>query len=385
MNVGLERAAERDFFLDEFRHRTLLIAVGALTAADGPDMTELRSTVAMLRDNGSRILLIAAGSGPGGAHAVAAALGVTCTDDLTLRGPDALDHFAELWMRLTDHGVVVVDAATVEPEVDPQRVHLMVAAELATALRADKLVLTDPLGGWGSPVRSFIHQSAGVDIHDGTRPEVAAAVQAALDGDVATVNLCRLDELQAELFTFDGVGTLFTRDAYLRVSPLTIDDLPMVEELVSRGVAEGFLRSRPRKEIVTIALHGLGARIARSGHLAAIGGLERRRYAADRVGEVTCLYTMSRFTGEGAAGYLLEGLVASAISHELTAVFACTVSDRAASFFKSQGFRDVEQDRVPTAKWDDYDPDRRAQVSVLWLDLEANQETHQETNAEPLS
>lgn len=370
MNTGLERAAERDFFLDEFRHRTLVISIGEVPGDGRDELAGLRTTVGLLQGNGSRALLVATDGGSLGAAALADAFDVAPVHAFDLDGHGASGRLADLWIGLDERGFAVVDASSGVPAADPAAVPHLVAACFATRLGADKLVLTDGAGGWGDPVQSFVHLSDAPDLRLGDRPAIADAVCSALDGDVATVNLCRLGELREELFTFDGVGTLFTRDAYLRVSRLTIDDLPVVEELVGRGVAEGFLRPRPRREVVKIALSGLGARIARSGHLAAIGSLETERYHASGLGEVTCLYTVNRFTGEGAAAELLDGLVTTAREDGLVAVFACTVSDHAARFFERHGFRSETQERVPDVKWTGYDPDRRSRIRVLWRALE---------------
>ena len=51
---------------------------------------------------------------------------------------------------------------------------------------------------------------------------------------------------------------------------------------------------------------GLGARIAGRGHLAGLVSLETEPYRAEQVGEVACLYTVSRFSGAGAGGRVGE-------------------------------------------------------------------------------
>ncbi len=354
---ALEVSAERAFFLEEFRQRTLLIAVAGGEVPTEASVDDLVTLVKVLRANESRVVLMATGGDSLGPAALAERFGVDVRPM-----PNDPDELAELWIDLTGEGLVVVrvDASVVDA-----------GADLATRLRAEKLLLTDPRGGWGLPPRSFADLSDLEVVPEG-REAVALAVRAALGGGVSSVNLCRLGELDAELFTFDGAGTLFTRDAYVRVSPLTIDDFPVVEELVSRGVQEGFLRPRPRAEVVRVAFGGLGARVAHSGHVAGIGSLETARYDDDKVGEVACLYTVNRFSGEGAGGQLLEGLVASAMDRGLEAVFACTVSERAAAFFERHGFYDVPREHVPAAKWVGYDPQRMARVRVLWLDLETH-------------
>jgi amino-acid N-acetyltransferase len=353
----VEPSAERDFFISEFRHRTLLIVLQPDADGDAALDEGFLATIGELVANDTRVALFAPRVGPPAASAVAEHFGM-----IAQPVPGNVDELADLWIALTEQHLVVL---AVDGDVAAQ------AADVAGNLRAEKLVLTDPAGGWGDPPRSFADPSD-LDDDPGGRTAVAAAVRHALVQDVPSINLCRPAELDAELFTFDGAGTLFTRDAYVRVSPLSLDDLPVVEELVQRGVAEGFLRPRERHEVVRVAFGGLCARVARSGHVVGIGSLETDRYRPERVGEVACLYTVSRFAGEGAGGQLLEGLVAAAMDRGLRAVFACTVSEHAAAFFERHGFAHVPQEHLPAIKWDGYDEARRSNVRSLWLDLEVH-------------
>ncbi len=267
-----------------------------------------------------------------------------------------MSELAELWIAVEDHQVVVVG---IDADVAPA------AADVAVRLGVSKLVITDPEGGWGPSFAS--EEDLGDD--GSPRPIVAGAIRRALAGGVDGVNLCRFEDLDTELFTFDGAGTLFTADAYLSVSPLVADDFPVVEGLVQRGVAEGYLRPRSRAETIRLALGGLGARVSPSGHLAGFGTLERERYAGERLAEVACLYAINRFSGEGVGAELVDGLVAQARGLGSRAVFACTVSERAAGLFVRCGFGEVGLDRLPEQKWVDYDPERRRRLRALWLDL----------------
>jgi amino-acid N-acetyltransferase len=269
---------------------------------------------------------------------------------------------ALLWLAITDRSEVVVEV--------PAGTESLVAAELAAALGALKLVVTDPEGGWGVPAKSF------VDVHDPARGfeaelshrqggAVVRAVRTALAGGVTSVNLCPPHDVDQELFTFDGVGSLFTSGDYLRLDPLRVDDLPAVEHLVAQGTADGLLRPRSRLDVARLAVTGLGARVQSSGHLAGLVSLETEPYGADALGEVACLYTVSRFSGAGAGGLLIDGLAARAGELGLRAIFAVTVSEDAAGFFGRKGFAEVGQDEVPAVKWRRYDADRRDRARVF--------------------
>ncbi|HET8929200.1 MAG TPA: GNAT family N-acetyltransferase [Acidimicrobiales bacterium] len=337
--------AERAFFREEFRHRTLVIAVrDAVGDVVLPLARELlagdcRVVVVLTNDDAA-------------SDRLATSLGT-----VAVPAPESHDTLASLWMNLEDTGVRVVGV-----DGDPAGP----AAALAGRLGVFKLVVTDAAGGWG---RSFASLDD-LDADATTRPLVAEAIRDALENGVGGVNVCRAEDLDIELFTFDGAGTLFTADAYVQVTPLRADDLGVVEQLAARGVAEGFLRPRPRVEVVRLALGGLGARVGPSRHLAGFGTLEVDRYPAANVAEVTCLYTVNRYEGEGVGGQLVDGLVQAARRAGFDAVFACTVSSRAAALFERSGFRGVDQGMVPEEKWVGYDASRRQLVSAHWFDLE---------------
>jgi amino-acid N-acetyltransferase len=345
--------AERAFYVDEFAGATIVVALGDAS----PDAVgELRETSASLRER-SHLVVVAAE-----ADAVARALDVELVLDAPPPQPDR-SWLAVLWLAIADVGQVVV-----RPRTDGEAA---TAADLAVALRALKLVITDAGGGWGRPPRSF----ADVGTHavafeqqlaDRQGGAVVAALRTALGGGVTNVNLCRPSDLDRELFTFDGAGTLFTSGGYVELGPLRVDDLPAVERLVAQGVEDGLLKPRDRAEVAALAATGLGARVVGSGHLAGIVSLDVERYRGEHLGEVACLYTVSRFSGAGAGALLVDGLLAEACAAGLHAVFAVTVSEAAGAFFARKGFDEVDPDVVPERKWDGYDPVRRAQARVFW-------------------
>jgi amino-acid N-acetyltransferase len=334
--------AEREFFREEFRRGTIVLALG------DPDVDATIGVVGELTAGECQVIVVARHTD------LAASQGF---DTGVAEPPASMDDLATLWNALEDTGVQVIGV-----DDDPAG-H---AADLAGRLGVAKLAITDAGGGWG---RSF---ASADDLGEGaaTRPVVADAVRRALVGGVGGVNVCRAVDLDVELFTFDGAGTLFSSDAYVQVSRLRADDLAVVEQLVARGVAEGHLRPRPRREVVRLALGGLGARVGPGRHLAGFGALEVERYVAEKLVEITCLYTVNRYEGEGVAGRLVDGLLDAARRTGVRAVFACTVSRRAAALFERSGFCEVPQDRIPAAKWIDYDVDRRRRLSTHWFDLD---------------
>ena len=133
---------------------------------------------------------------------------------------------------------------------------------------------------------------------------------------VRTVNLCTLDGLARELYTYEGSGTLFTREDYCRVERLGVDDFEEVERLIARGQREGYLKPRSPAEIARILINGFGAEIG-AHHFAGVCGLEVDDYVSDRVGEIVSLYTITRFKGEGVGARLVARALAEARALEI--------------------------------------------------------------------
>jgi N-acetylglutamate synthase-like GNAT family acetyltransferase len=254
------------------------------------------------------------------------------------------------------------------------------AQRLAGRLRVHKLVLVQREGGITSPAGtalSFMDEAMLAAVLQpgqaewaglAARRETLDAARAALLGGVRTVNLCTLGGLARELYTYEGSGTLFTREDYCRVERLGIDDFVAVERLILRGQREGYLKPRSPAEVARILINGFGAQIGKR-HFAGVCGLEVDAYARERVGEIVGLYTITRFKNEGVGARLVARVLAEARALDLRYVFACTVDARAQAFFERQGFTRVAPTSVPSAKWVGYDPERRASVKVLRCDL----------------
>ncbi len=337
---------ERQFFVEEFRGITIVVALPQIDAAT---LEVAGRTVDAFTAGDTRFVFVV----PADRVAeTAAAIGARAVDGASTWNDDVV---ADLWLAVTDARRVVVGA-------DPAAL-AHTAGAVSTSVRAAKMVLTDPGGGWGTPPRSY----ADIDLH-GERlaahlaarglDDYAPAAQAALLGGAYSVNLCRAEDLDYELLTFDGRGTVLTHGRYLHVTPLQVDDFARIESLVQQGVREGILKPRSRTEIARMAAGGLGARVFRTGHLAGVVGLEVDRYAGTGYAEVSGLITVAEFSGLGAGSLLIDGLLELCRSRGLTHVFAVTVSDSAADFFVRRGFREVGHDAVPARKWEGYDAAR---------------------------
>jgi amino-acid N-acetyltransferase len=380
-----ELFGEKEFYLDEFRGRSVLVAVSPGAAAARPELAPLAAAVRDLVLNDTRVLLWWPGVGAPAERRLRGALrrakglwrrrphpavpflrlGATPSRDAT-----AEPVRAELWAALRrDRLCVLVADAAQEPF--PRS-----ASVLAAALRVPKLVLLDADGGLlgAAPARlsfvdanvleTLLRQGEAEWSGLGERRALLVAVREALEGGVESVNLCTPEAVGQELFTYEGSGTLFTRRDYCHVDRLGIDDFGQAERLLERGQREGLLKLRSPGEIAEVLAAGFGATVCER-HLAGIAGLLTAPYEAERAGEIVGLYTITRFKGEGIGERLVNRLIDEAARRGLAYVFACAVDERAAQFFSRLGFARVRPEDVPAAKWEGYDVRRRARVVVL--------------------
>jgi len=376
-----ELFGEKDFYLEEFRGRSVLIALAPDAAATRMDLQPLASTVRDLVRNDTRVILWWPGFGPTVARRLrtAFARAFARPGRTARRMPlpavrltrDAQDDAvrADIWMMLRQEGMCILGAEGTGPGTRP-----LDAVALAETLDVPKLVFLDPRGGLLEPaglsfadenvLDMLLRQGEAEWSGLGDRRELLIAVRHALKSGVEAVNLCAPERIAEELFTYVGSGTLFTQGEYFQVEPLGIDEYAQAERLIERGQREGILKVRTPEQIAELLAVGVGATIW-GRRLAGFASLLTSPYAAERAGEIAGLYTITRFKGEGIGDRLVGRLLGDAEARHLAYVFACAVDERAQQFFARLGFERVSADDVPPQKWAGYDPRRRARVVVF--------------------
>lgn len=343
--------SEKDFYLEEFRGRSIALAVPR------PELVEsapLERVLAELAPNRTRVLLVSA-------------------DRVVL----------EKW---GDHGDVVEATGDEDGWVGPiwrglragRRVGLKapdpatlaeVCRRLALRLRLSKLVWIDdrePMFRADGSRLSYVDLPA-LDRILTSRPDpLLAEIRTLLAAGFPSVNLCTAEGLERELFTYSGSGTLFTRERYTEVRSLGLDDLDTANDLIVRGVEEGYLVPRSPEQLEAILSHSFGM-FVEGRFMAGIGALIP--HTADNAGELASLYTVTRFIGEGVGSHLVRHALGAAREGGFEYVFACTTSESVRGFFERNGFRLVDHDRVPAEKWQGYDEARRSRVHCLRFEL----------------
>ena len=343
--------SEKDFYLAEFRGRTLGLA---LASAGDVALAPLAAVVGELAENQTRVLVLSTHSewleklvGPA----------VVQADD-----PEWL---GALWRHLRHARCAGLVTGGDLAEL---------GRRVALRLRLAKLVWVDAQGGLlrgGGERLSFIAQERLDDllarageggVPGGERLALLRQVGSMLEGGVPSISMCSPEGLADELFTYAGSGTFFSRERYTTVRWLAIDEFEPARALIHRGVEEGYLMPRGDAELDAVLSHAFGV-FVEGRYLAGIGALVQ--YARHGAAEIASLYTLTRFLGEGVGGHLVRFALASARELGLRHVFACTTSERVERFFAAHGFREVARDQIPPEKWASYPAERRSLVRCL--------------------
>lgn len=389
--TGREPFGEKDFYLEELRGRSVLVALAPRVVAERTTLDPLASTIAELMRNGTRVLVWWPAGRAGterrllqaierhgrarrpGARRPSPVLAVKLGNRTTWDG-EALS--ALLWQRIRKRRLCILSVTGQVAAAYPDHV-----TAIATELRVPKVVLVEPDGGLvasgsrlsfvdGHVLDTLLQQGQAEWTGLGERRRLLVAVDRALEDGVESVNLCAPSAVGEELFSYTGSGTLFTTDDYCRVRPLALDEFAQGERLLERGQREGLLKFRQPEEVSQVLATAYGATIC-DRHLAGVAALLTAPYADDGAGEIVGLYTITRFKGEGLGERLVDALLTEADRRGLSYVFATTIDDRASQFFERIGFTRVDPTRVPAAKWIGYDKKRRSRVVTFRRELRA--------------
>ncbi len=359
--------SEREFYLAEFRRRSIGIAWPESEPFDPVAREVLAEVVSELVRNQSRVVVMGSG------EALLAAVSPSSIVDL------GDERFApRLWRRLRDRGRAGLRLPSRSFEEDCTRAAIALRLAKVVWIQSDPPVGRSATGSRVSVVDlahlgALLGASDGVPV-DGNRAAfvvqpgkrgLLASIRSMIDAGIPSVNVCAGHELARELFTYAGAGILFTRDCYAEVRPLALDDYDPANDLIERGEADGFLVPRDSESRDAVLAHGLGVFIE-GRYLAGIGAI--LPHPGENAGEIASLFALTRYAGEGIGSQIVRHAMERARREGLAYLFSCTTSDRVERFFLRHGFRRVSHDEVPKAKWESYDPERRTRVRCLRFD-----------------
>ena len=361
MSTAIRSFSEREFYLAEFRGRSIGIA---WPADEAPSSEPLASVIAELVANGSRVVILSPLDEVFEIAGVARSVGV-----------DEVNFAPQLWRSHQDTGRAGLKVSAEAFEEDCRRAAL--SLRLAKLVWIQSAPPVERMAGAGrvsvvdlAHLESLLGEAAAAGtgslrVRSGREP-MLRAIRALIEGGVPSVNVCTPRDLVRELFTYAGAGMFFTRDRYAEVRPLAIDDYDLANGLIERGEADGFLAPRDREARDGVLAHGVGVFIE-GRYLAGIGAI--LPYSASNAAELASLFALTRYVGEGVGGQIVRYAIDRARSDGLDYLFSCTTSERVEEFFERHGFRRVPSDEVPQAKWQDYDRERLARVRCLRFDL----------------
>jgi len=344
--------SEKDFYLAEFRGRSLAVAVPPAAVAHPASSGSLQEMIEELVANRTRVILLCEER----------PLLEKLVDGAVLSAEG--DHWmGALWRALRAGGRAALHVRRAE----------LPGTSRAAALRLGlaKLVWLDPegalrrTGGERIAFMDLTELEARIAAGDDRR-EMLEHFRAMVVAGLPSLNLCEPVRLLEDLLTYEGAGTLFTRERYADVRALALDDLDAANDLLQRGVREGYLVERTTEQVDLALGHGFGVFIE-GRYLAGIGAMLPHPRA--NAGEIASLYTLTRFLGEGVGAHLVRHALSVAHERGYAYVFACTTSERVERFFERHGFSRVVSDAVPEEKWSDYDTERRSRVRCMRIDL----------------
>ncbi len=358
MTDALRSFSEREFYLAEFRRRS----IGIIWPSEEPLDSACADVVGELVRNQSRVVVMSPND------AVFSEL--TRVSPIDFREENVAPR---LWRQLREHGsagLKMGDATLAE-----ECLRAVLDLRLSKVVWIQSAPLVERASGAGRvSVVDLAHleallgdppsNSSSLRVRQG-QEKLLGTIRAMIEGGLPAVNVCAGEDLARELFTYAGAGMFFTRDRYAEVRPLALDDYDPASDLIERGEADGFLVPRSPAARDAVLAHGVGV-FVEGRYLAGIGSLIP--HLDEGAIEVASLFALTRYVGEGVGGQIVRYAIERARSEKIAYLFSCTTSDRVVGFFEGYGFSVVGHDQVPKAKWEGYDPDRRARVKCLRFD-----------------
>ena len=372
--------SDEDFYLREFRGRSLLFVLSITEIVSLESRKEIEDVLSTLTSNGTWVVLIVETVGSDAEiNALSnfqANLGqmIGGTHKCVELGSDADSDTVcgEIWKSLRNvstfiglcpSGAHISTLTVVERLVKRLQVHKLVLISKGGVLEAngEKLSFLN-----GKNLKELMLKSCEGEFCGKNRRQLET-VRYALDNGVSSVSLCSAKSLAKELFTYEGCGTFFTSTDYCKVRKLALDDFREAEGLMRRGEEEGYLKKRTVVEKGQLLLHGFGARLGEQHDL--VGFCSLIPYVSENAGEIAGLYTLTRFHGEGVGRGLVGKVIEEGRRRNFSYIFACTNQISARKLFERFQFSEVPANLVPEGKWDMYERTRKRAMTIYKLNM----------------
>jgi amino-acid N-acetyltransferase len=242
-----------------------------------------------------------------------------------------------------------------------------VACSVATAIKADKLILLTEVDGVRGDSGALLNE---LTVEAAEQILAAGAVGAdnalnlryaikACRGGVARSHILSyaLDgSVLVELFTHEGVGTMVAPEDLEQLRDATSDDVGGIIKLLEPLEAEGTLVKRPR-ELIEREIERFTV-LEHDGLIFGCAAL----YPFDdsKTGELAALTVHPDYQGYGDGERLMKRIEARARAAGMTKLFVLTT--RTAHFFIKRGYKPASVDDLPAARQQMFNWQRRSQV-----------------------
>ena len=233
-----------------------------------------------------------------------------------------------------------------------------VASATAKALQADKLIFvhTDQ----ATPTTDIELQSmdAFIDSHK-QQSRLLKHIKTALKNGVQRVHLISAetqDGLLLELYTRDGIGTLFSASLYETIRQANIDDVSGIIELIEPLEEKGALIKRSREQL-ELEVDNFSV-IERDGKIIGCGALYL--IPETQTGELACLAVHPDYKGGARGDRLLKSISQQALNHNLQQLLV--LSTQSIDWFKERGFNSGDVNDLPSQKKALYNFQRNSKI-----------------------
>lgn len=250
-----------------------------------------------------------------------------------------------------------------------------VAAEVAVALQADKLIVlcdTNELGepgnsgAAGTPREMSLEYAEQCVQQNPQAPGWLAAAAMAVRAGVPRAHLLHHSKdgaLLQELFTVDGAGTLISAQHFESTRPASAADLPAIIELITPLEQSGVLVERDRAQLAQ-ELHHFTV-VEREGMLVALAALYPYCETGEKnphIAEIACITTHPDYRRESRGAELLQALEEKARNSGIQQLFVLTT--QTTHWFMERGFAEATLAELPQQRQAMYNYQRQSRVLI---------------------
>ncbi len=233
-----------------------------------------------------------------------------------------------------------------------------VASFAAKSLQADKLIFIHDNKATPTADIELQYIDRFIDDHP-EQQRLLHHIKAAMQSGVPRVHLISTetpDGLFLELYTRDGIGTMFNASLYENLRPATFDDVSGIIELIKPLEEKGALIKRSREQL-ELEINNFTI-IERDGKIISCAALYL--IPDTQIGELACLAVHPDYKGGKRGDRLLKQITQQAINQNLAQLLVLTT--QSIDWFKERGFALGGFDDLPDHKKALYNFQRKSKI-----------------------